>query len=73
MFLRVISADYLDAYRVQLVFNDGSKGDVNLSSSLSGPIFEPLRNVTYFRNFSIEGHTLSWPNGADFARNTSIR
>ena len=27
----------------------------------------PLRDVECFRSFSIIGHTLAWPNGADFA------
>jgi hypothetical protein len=67
MFLRVNYAQYLDVYRVHVAFNDGSEGDIDLSSSLSGEMFEPLRNVVYFKSFSIEGHTLTWPNGADFA------
>jgi hypothetical protein len=67
MFLHVVRAEHLEGYRVRAWFNDGSQGDIDLSKSLSGPIFEPLRNAEYFKAFSISGHTLTWPNGADFA------
>jgi len=38
-----------------------------LESSLDDPVFEPLKNVEYFKRFRLEGHTLAWENGADFA------
>jgi hypothetical protein len=47
---------------------DVTRAELDLSSSLDGPIFEPLRDVEYFRAFSIIGHTPARPNGADFAR-----
>ena len=67
MFLHVIEATHLDGYRVFIRFNDGTIGELDLAESLQGPIFEPLQDVEFFRSFSIEGHTLTWPNGADFA------
>lgn len=54
MFLHVTSAEYLKDYRIRVSFNDGSEGDVDLSSSLNGPIFAPLRDVAHFRRFSLE-------------------
>jgi len=67
MFLHVVRAEHLERHRVRVWFNDGSQGDIDLSASLIGPIFEPLRNLEYFKGFSVTGHTLTWPNGADFA------
>lgn len=67
MFVHVVEATYVADHRVLLKFNDGTQGEVDLSQSLAGPIFEPLRDVAYFRRFALEGHTLTWPNGADFA------
>lgn len=67
MILHVTEATYLDGYRVRLAFNDGRRGEVDLASSLDGPIFEPLRSLDLFRRFRLEGHTLAWENGADFA------
>ena len=67
MFLHVVDARHIEGHRVYLAFSDGTAGEIDLALSLTGPIFEPLRDVEYFRRFSIDGHTLSWPNGADFA------
>ena len=67
MFLHVTEAEYIADHRVRVSFSDGATEDIDLSDSLDGPIFEPLRDVEYFRSFSIIGHTLAWPNGADFA------
>ena len=67
MFLHVDKAEYIEAHRVWLEFNDGSAGEVDLSNELGGKIFAPLQRTDYFRTFTLEGHTLSWDNGADFA------
>ncbi len=67
MFLHVTHAEYVEGHRIRVSFNDDTGGEIDLSESLDGPIFQPLRDVDYFRSFSIVGHTLAWPNGADFA------
>lgn len=66
-FLHIEEAKYLDGHRVWLKFSDGIEGQVDLSNELDGPIFEPLQDAEYFKQFILEGHTLAWPNGADFA------
>jgi hypothetical protein len=67
MFLHVKKAKYLKDYKVWLSFNDGAEGEIDLSSELYGEIFEPLKDTSFFKTFTLEGHTLSWSNGADFA------
>ena len=67
MFTHVTQAKYIDDYRVWLSFNDGAEGEIDLSSELYGEIFEPLKDPSFFKSFRLEGHTLSWSNGADFA------
>jgi hypothetical protein len=66
-FLHVEEAKYVDQYRVWLKFSDGVEGQVDLRNELHGPVFEPLKDLELFKQFTIEGHTLTWPNGADFA------
>ena len=66
-FLHVEDARHIENYRVRLEFNDGTHGIVDLSDSLDGTIFEPLKNLDYFKRFRLEGHTLTWENGANFA------
>ena len=54
-------------YKIHLSSNDGAEGEVNLVSELYGEIFKPLQDKTVFKSFTLEGHTLSWSNSADFA------
>jgi len=69
MLPRVTGARYVSGYTVWLRFSDGAEGEVDLSTELHGQVFEPLRNIEYFRRFVLhpELGTLVWPNGADFA------
>lgn len=67
MFLHVTDAKYIKDYTIWVEFNDGTSGNVDLSSELDVGVFKPLHNIDYFKNFKIRGHTLSWDNGADFA------
>ena len=67
MFIHVTQAKYTEDYKVHLSFNDGAEGEIDLSAELYGEIFEPLKDKDFFKSFSLEGHTLSWSNGADFA------
>lgn len=67
MFLHVLQARYLGGHKVWLSFNDGAAGEIDLASELYGEVFEPLQDVEFFKSFNLEGHTLSWSNGADFA------
>ena len=66
-FLHIEEAKYLNGHRVWVKFSDGSEGEVDLKNELDGPIFELLKDPEYFKRFTLEGHTLTWPNGADFA------
>lgn len=67
MFMHVTQAKYIDEFRIWLAFNDGAEGEIDLASELYGEIFEPLKDKDFFKSFTVEGHTLSWSNGADFA------
>ena len=69
MIPRVIDAKYIKDYTLYLRFSDGSDGEVDLQPELDGEIFQPLKDVSYFKGFSLnqELHTVVWPNGADFA------
>ena len=66
----VIYAEYRGDYKIRLVFNDGVEATIDFSDWLTGPVFEPLRDVAYFARFFIEGGTIAWPNGADIAPET---
>ena len=69
MLPRIVGARYVADYTLRLEFLDGTEGEVDLSNELVGEVFEPLRDVDYFKTFRLhpELHTVVWPNGADFA------
>ena len=66
----VANAEYRGAYRIHLTFNDGTSKTVDFQLWLDVPIFEPLRDPRYFRDFFVSGSTVGWPNGADIAPET---
>ena len=49
----VVEARYVRDYTVWLRFEDGAEGEVDLSAELHGPVFEPLRDLAYFRHFAV--------------------
>ena len=58
---------YLVGYKIQLLFNNGETKVVDLSNSLNGKVFTPLKDIEYFKRFSIKFNTIEWENSADFA------
>jgi Protein of unknown function (DUF2442) len=68
----VVDVHYVRDYVVWLRFEDGSEGEVDLRSSLRGPVFEPLHDVAYFKQVRVDPElgTITWPNGADIAPET---
>ena len=66
----VIRATYEGGFRIRLTFNDSLQGIVDFQNWLEGPVFEPLKDQTYFQRFFIDGGTVVWPNGADIAPET---
>ncbi|MCQ2189810.1 MAG: DUF2442 domain-containing protein [Paludibacteraceae bacterium] len=67
LFLEIIKAEYVEEYKLRLFFNNGVVKVVDLQPSLVGEIFMPLKNIDYFKQFSIKFNTVEWENGADFA------
>ena len=67
MFIEVIKAEYMDGYRLLLLFNNGERRIVDLSNSLNGTVCTPLKDIDYFKRLSMKLQTIKWENGADFA------
>jgi hypothetical protein len=69
MSFRVVDARHIHDFVLWLKFSDGTEGELDLRAELDGPIFEPLRNIEFFKQFRIDPdlYTLVWPNGADFS------
>lgn len=69
MLVDVVEARYVNGYTVWLRFEDGTEGEVDLGQELHGPVFEPLKDRSYFARLRVnhDTGTIEWPNGADFA------
>jgi hypothetical protein len=58
----------LPNYRLEIEFQDGVYGTLDLSDRLFGEMFEPLRDEAVFRKVALdEFGAICWPNGADLA------
>ena len=67
----VIKIEYKREYVYHIIFDDGTRGDIDFSEYIGrGPVFEPLKEKTFFKKAKIEGGTIAWPNGADIAPET---
>lgn len=69
MFLHITEVAYLSEYQLRLTFDNGVIKDVDLKDELYGEIFEPLKEIKFFKQVAVnpDTNTIEWPNGADFA------
>ncbi len=68
--LHVESAKYHSDYKIVVAFNDGSTHLVDFENTISNDsraIVSALKDLTVFKDFSIQHHTIAWANGLDFA------
>jgi hypothetical protein len=69
MILNIIEANYLDGFRVKLLFNDGLEKIVDLKDYMNSkkhPLFQSLKRIEEFKKFKLH-KTLIWDTGADIA------
>lgn len=65
---KIIHVKPIKPHRLFVEFADGTKGEIDLSDRLFGPVFEPLKDWKFFSQAAIdEFGVVCWPNGADLA------
>ncbi len=62
----VKKVEYVKDYKLKLTFRNQEVKIVDLEKELWGQMFEPLKDIEYFKKVKTDGHTIVWPNGADF-------
>ena len=69
MLLDIVKVIYVKNYQLILTFENGEQRQVDLKDRLVGPIFEPLKELNYFKQVFVDKElgTIAWPNGADIA------
>jgi hypothetical protein len=65
----------LPGFRIEVRFQDGTAGELDLASRLFGPVFEPLASdpALFRKVFVDEFGAVCWPNGADLAPDALYR
>ena len=65
----VKGVEYVSGYKLLLTFEDGSVRMADLEPHLDGEVFEPLREINYFKAASVNSEldTIAWDNGADMS------
>jgi hypothetical protein len=71
----VVEVRHVRGHILWLRFEDGVEGEVDVTPSLRGPLFEPLRDLAFFARARVDAElgTVVWPNGADIAPETLYR
>ena len=66
---KIQTARYVQEYQIEVTFEDGKTGVIDLCNELWGEVFEPLRDIEEFKKFRIDSElaTIVWPTGADLA------
>lgn len=65
----VVDASYFGEYKLKIRFENDEVRVVDLFGHLDGPVFEPLKDLSYFKQFRVNHDidTVVWPNDADFS------
>ena len=67
--ITVKDASYYQDYKINIEFNHGEYGVIDLENVLWGPVFEPLKDIELFKKMKVSDlfHTIVWDSGADIA------
>lgn len=65
----VKDASHVEGYKLKIRFENDEVKVVDLATYLDSGIFEPLKDIFYFKSFEVNRDidTVVWPNEADFS------
>lgn len=68
--LVVTKAEYVSGYKLRVTFSDGKTGNADLHRVVhqdARGVFSELREIDWFRDFTVDLDTVCWGNGLDLA------
>jgi hypothetical protein len=64
MNFNVMKATHIKGYQIEITFQDGGRGIVDLFEYVGkGEVYQNFQDLEYFKNFRVEFGTLTWGNG----------
>ncbi len=70
MLARIINVDYVNDYKLKILFNDKKTKIVDFKDWINegGFYLLPLKELKYFKKVRLDAfkYSICWPNGADF-------
>ena len=67
---RVIEVTPSDNYELIITFNNGEKRKFDAQQLLDMKVFEPLKNIAFFKSVKVELGTVVWPRDIDYCPDT---
>lgn len=67
LFIKVTKAEYVKNYILRLTFNDGAVKFCDFLPLSQEGIFQKLKDLSYFKNFTLDPWTVDWNNEIGFA------
>lgn len=65
--LKIVKAEYVEDYVLRLTFNSGEVRLMDFTSLMDRGICVKLRNLDYFKSFTLDPFTIDWNNEIGFA------
>ncbi len=65
--LKIVDAEYVEDYILRLTFNNGEVRLMDFSSLMEKGVCRKLRDLDYFKSFTLDPFTVDWNNEIGFA------
>ena len=67
LFIKITKAEYVKDHILRLTFNDGSVKLCDFLPLSQEGVFQKLKDLSYFKNFTLDPWTVDWNNEIGFA------
>ena len=61
--LQIENCTYVDRYKLNITFNDGTSGIANLENDIASEPYIELQDINTFKHFYLDHGAICWQNG----------